>query len=139
MNKKVKVVLNVLIVIASLVCLVLFVNMIASVRYANRKVEDPAESERRVFEYELEHKSYGEVMETYYARRLFAFEPQPGLEDIYNVAQYAHAAFMAPVYEQKGDEDMIRANADRLKAARDRLGDYVYTADEVDELIRNAP
>jgi len=139
MNKMVKVILDILIVIACLAFLFLTIEMVSSYRYAHREKEDPIETERSVFEYELRHKSYGEIMSTYYAKRMYNFEPQAGMEDIYNVAEYAHAAFMSRVYAEKGDDRMSESNALRMETVRDRLGAYAYTADEVDEVIRNAP
>ena len=139
MNKMMKVVLDILIVIACLVFLFLTIEMVSSYRYAHREKEDPIETERSVFEYELRHKSYGEIMSTYYAKRMYNFEPQAGMEDIYNVAEYAHAAFMSRVYAEKGDDRMSESNALRMEKVRNSLGAYAYTADEVDEIIRNAP
>ena len=139
MNKMVKVILDILIVIACLAFLFLTIEMVSSYRYVHREKEDPIETERSVFEYELRHKSYGEIMSTYYAKRMYNFEPQAGMEDIYNVAEYAHAAFMSRVYAEKGDDRMSESNALRMENVRNRLGAYAYTADEVDEVIRNAP
>ena len=139
MNKMVKVILDILIVIACLVFFALTIEMVSSYRYAHREKEDPVETERRVFEYELRHKSYGEIIDTYYVKRMYNFEPQDGMEDIYNVAEYAHAAFMSRVYAEKGDDRMSESNALRMETVRNRLGAYAYTADEVDEVIRNAP
>jgi hypothetical protein len=70
---------------------------------------------------------------------MYNFEPQDGMEDIYNVAEYAHAAFMSRVYAEKGDDRMSESNALRMEKVRNSLGAYAYTADEVDEVIRNAP
>ena len=139
MNNIVKVILDILIVIACLVFFALTIEMVSSYRYAHREKEDPIETERRVFEYELRHKSYGEIIDTYYVKRMYNFEPQDGMEDIYNVAEYAHAAFMSRVYAEKGDDRMSESNALRMETVRNRLGAYAYTADEVDEVIRNAP
>ncbi len=136
MNKKVKMILNVLIAIASLAFLVIFIVMVSSIKYATRETEDPVETERSVFEYELSHRSYGEVMEDYYSDRLTYFEPQPGTKDIYNVAEYAHAAFMSKVYDAKGDDSMIRANDAKMQDAKDKLGAYAYIADEVDKCVK---
>ena len=132
MNKMMKVVLDILIVIACLAFLFLTIEMVSSYRYAHREKEDPVETERRVFEYELRHKSYGEIIDTYYVKRMYNFEPQDGME-------YAHAAFMSRVYAEKGDDRMSESNALRMETVRNRLGAYAYTADEVDEVIRNAP
>ncbi|MBP5608412.1 MAG: hypothetical protein J6X66_09135 [Lachnospiraceae bacterium] len=139
MNKTAKVILTVLTVIAGLVFFALFVDMMGSFKYANRETEDPAESRMRVFEYKLRHKAYGEIMGTYYSLRLSDMEAQPGMEDIYNVAEYAHAAFMSRVYTEKGDESAVRSNAVKMDELKGSLGEYKYTADEIDEMIRNAP
>ena len=74
MNKMVKVILDILIVIACLVFFALTIEMVGSFKYAHREKEDPVETERSVFEYELRHKSYGEVMNTYYVKRMYNFE-----------------------------------------------------------------
>ena len=139
MNKILKVILDILIVIACLVFFALTIEMVGSFKYAHREKEDPIETERSVFEYELRHKSYGEIIDTYYVKRMDNFEPQDGMEDIYNVAEYAHTAFMSRVYAEKGDDRMSESNALRMETVRNRLGAYAYTADEVDEVIRNAP
>jgi hypothetical protein len=46
---------------------------------------------------------------------------------------------MSRVYAEKGDDRMSESNALRMETVRNRLGAYAYTADEVDEVIRNAP
>ena len=135
MNKTVKVIMNILTVIAGIILLASVIVMIGSFEYANREVEDPAESQRSVFEYKLKHKAYGEILGTYYSLRLDSFEAPEGMEDIYRVAEYAHTAFMSRVYAEKNDKDMISANAGRMEKLKSSLGAYAYTADEVDEII----
>lgn len=139
MNKAVKVILNILIVIAGLAFFGLFIDMVGSFKYANREVEDPAETRKDVFEYELKHRAYNEVLGTWYVERMSSLEPSSGMEDIYNVAEYAHSAFMARVYAEKNDGSAIGSNADRMETVKKRLGDYAYTADEVDNIIKKAP
>ena len=139
MNKTLRVILNILIVIAAIVFLVCFIDMILSIGYANRRSEDPAETYAGVFEYELKHRAYGEIMGTYYVRRLDSFTPEAGYEDLYRVAEYAHTAFMTRVYDEKGDPKKASLCREKTEMLRDGLGAYEYTADEVDELISNAP
>ena len=139
MNKVIRVILNILIAIAGLVFLGMLIVMLGSFQYANREVGDPVENRRSVFEYELKHKAYNEIMGTWYVMRLKSFEAPEGMEDIFQVAEYAHAAFMSRVYAEKGDERAAAANAERMEDLRNRLGEYAYTADEVDEIIRTAP
>ena len=139
MNKKVKVILNILIAIAGIVFLVSFGEMVASFKYANRETENPAERTMSVFEYKLKHKAYGEILEDYYAKRLDSFEAPEGMEDLYRVAEYAHNAFMSRVYKEKKDKVMIRANYENTEKLRAQLGSYRYAADEVDDIVKNAP
>ena len=139
MNKVLKVILTVLIVIAALFFLVSFVDLVSSIRYAHREMEDPAETYVGVFEYELENRAYGEVMEDYYVRRMDNFTPEPGYEDLYRVAEYAHTAFMTRVYDEKGDSAKAASYREKTKNLRSELGSYEYTADEIDEMISRAP
>ncbi len=139
MNKALRVILNILIVIASLVLLVCIADLVTSINYANREVEDPAETYRGVFEYKLKHRAYGEIMGDYYVRRLDNFTPEAGYEDLYHVAEYAHAAFMAEVCEEKGESDKASSYREKASDSRGELGAYEYTADEVDEMLKKAP
>ena len=139
MNKKVKVILNLLIAASGIACLCCFVLLVSSIRYANREVEDPSEKAMSTLEYKLKHQAYGEVLSHYYTKRMDNFEAPAGMEDFYHVAEYAHLSFMSRVYEEKQDEGMIRANDEKRKNVKEQLGSYAYTADEVDEIIRNAP
>ncbi len=136
MNKAVKIILNILLVLAALIFLVGLIPLAESFRYKNREVEDPAENAMMLFEYKLEHGAYGEVLSTYYVNRLSSFEAPAGFEDIYHVAEYAHTAFMDRVYTEKGDTARLTANAARLETARSLLGTYAYTADEIDAILR---
>ena len=139
MNKILKVILNILIVIAAIAFLINIVLLVQSFKYANREVEDPAETFAGVFEYELQHRAYGEIMSHYYAHRLSSFDAPEGYEDLYRVAGYAHAAFMSRVYSEKGDEMGIRRCNSTMSEIKAELGDHAYTADVIDEMIRNAP
>ena len=135
MNKTVRVIMNILLVIAGIVFAASLIGMLGSIKYANREVEDPAESNKSVFEYKLKHKAYGEILGSYYANRLDSFEAAEGMEDIYRVAEYAHTAFMARVYEEKGDKSRASTNAGRMEKLKNSLGAYAYTAEEVDSII----
>ncbi|MCR5702938.1 MAG: hypothetical protein K6G76_12460 [Lachnospiraceae bacterium] len=140
MNKAIRVILDILIVVASLAFLIFLVVVTNSIKYArSQKEEDPVENTMSSFEYELEHKSYGEIVDDYHSKRLGDFEAPEGMEDLYRVADYAHTAFMSRVYEAKGDAEKIASNATKLKEQREQLGSYQYAADEVDEIIKSAP
>ena len=139
MNKTLKVILNILIVAAAIVFAISFLDLMFSIQYKNRDVEDPAETFAGVFEYELEHRAYGEIMGHYYVRRMDSFDPPVGYEDLYNVAEYAHTAFMTGVYEEKGDTAKASRYSKKAEELRGSLGSYEYTADVVDEMLRSAP
>ena len=139
MNKVLKVILNIMIVIASLAFFVCFVLMIESFKYKNREVEDPAETYAGVFEYMLRHRAYGEIIGDYYSRRMDSFGPVAGYEDLYKVGAYAHAAFMARVYSEKDDQYGIDRCNSSMKDIRSELGDLAHNANEIDEMIKNAP
>ena len=139
MNKILRVILNILIAVAAIAFLINIVLLIKSFKYANREVEDPAETYAGVFEYELQHRAYGDIMNHYYAHRLNSFDAPEGYEDLYRVAGYAHAAFMSRVYSEKGDEMGIARCNSTMSEIKAELGDHAYTADEIDEMIRNAP
>ena len=138
MNKKLKVILNILIVAAAIALAVGFIDFIESSRYANREVEDPAETYAGVFEYQLEHRAYGEVISSYYSRRLDSFTAPAGYEDLYRVGEYGHDAFMIRVCDEKKDSKKASSYSQKTEKLRGELGAYKYTADEIDEMIRNA-
>ena len=138
-NKILKVILNILIVVAAFVFFLSIVDLGLAIKYANREVEDPAETFRGVMDYEIENRAYGQVLSNYYTDRLYHFDPEPGYEDLYRIAAYGHKAFMARVYDEKGDVAKAAAVREEAQALRGELGDYAFTADEMDEMIENAP
>ncbi len=139
MNRILRITLNILIVIAAIVLAGCIINMVFSIKYANREVEDPAETYAGVFEYMLEHRAYGEIIDDYYVRRMKSLEAPAGFEDLYLVGEYAHTAFMSRVYDEKGDPGKVSLCNENIERLRRELGSYEYTADQVDEMIRKAP
>ena len=139
MNKKLKVILNVLIVVAAIAFAISLINLLVSIQYANREVENPADEYASVFEYELKHRAYGEIMSDYYVERLQSFSPTAGYENLYHVAEYAHTAFMIRVYEEKGDSGRAASYREKAESLRRDLGNYEYTADEVNAMLKKAP
>ncbi|MCR4897039.1 MAG: hypothetical protein K5891_09720 [Lachnospiraceae bacterium] len=139
MNKVVKIVLNILIVVASLILLVSIVNLASSIKYVNREVEDPAETYAGIFDYLLEKRSYGEVVDDYHFQRRETFDPTTGYENLFLVGEYGHDAFMARVFAEMGDDSRASACRERMRSLRGGMGDYAFAADEIDEMIANAP
>ena len=139
MNKRLKVILNILIVAAAIAFAVGFIDFIESSRYANREVEDPAETYAGVFEYELDHRAYGEIIGSYYSKRMYSFDAPAGYEDMYRIGEYAHTAFMERVYDEKGDASKAASYRDKKESLRKGLGAYEYTAAEIDKKIVEAP
>lgn len=135
MNKKLKVILNILIVIAAIAFAISLLDLILSIQYANREVENPAETYADVFEYELEHRAYGEIVGSYYSQRLDSFTPPAGYENLYHVGEYAHTAFMTRVCDEKGDTKKAALYGTRADELKKELGSYEYTAAEIDEML----
>ena len=135
MNKILKVTLNILIVTASIAFAVCFLNLIFSIQYANREVEDPAKTYAGVFEYELQHRAYGEIMGDYYVRRMKSYDPPAGYEDLYRIGEYAHTAFMSRIYDEKTDPKKADIYREKTKELRKELGSYEYTADEIESFL----
>lgn len=135
MNRILKIILNISLVIAAVCFAVCLVDLISSIRYANREAENPAETYAGVFEYELEHRAYGEIMGNYYVRRMKSFDPPAGYEDLYRIAEYAHTAFMGRVYDEKGDPKKASLCEEKTGRLRTGLGAYEYTADEIDGML----
>ncbi len=139
MNKTLKIVLNTLIVVASLILLICLFETISSYKYAHREVEDPAETYAGIFDYLLDNHAYGEVLEDYHFQMNQNFEGAPGYENLYRVGEYGHAAFMARVYDEKGDAVRASACRTQIQSVRGDLGDYAFTADQIDEMLEKAP
>ncbi|MBR1470983.1 MAG: hypothetical protein IJ600_05005 [Lachnospiraceae bacterium] len=139
MSKKIKWILNILIAIAVVGLLLSLIHLGIAIKYAGREREDPVETYAGVFEYELKHKAYGEVMQDYFVKRLYYYTAPAGYEDLYRVGEYAHSAFMYRIYAQEEGSAKAAACSERMAALRSELGDYAYTADEIDEMIRTAP
>lgn len=139
MNKKIKLVFNIIIVVAAVVFFLCFVDMIGSFKY--RKDQDgkgPKEVEETmgVFDYRLRHKAYGEITNAYFTDRWGSMEAPQGLEMNYLVAEYANTAFLKRVYEEKKDEEKAQACERKLGSIRAMLGDYVTASDEIEEIIK---
>ncbi len=140
MNKIVKMILNILTVVAVLACLVCAVDLKESFEYAANEEEKEADTKDDVFvfEYEVKHQAYGEILDSYYVSRLSNVDVPEGLEDIYHVSEYAHASFMSKVYEEKGDKLKADKCYETMKNLKDELGDYKFTADEIDAVINKS-
>ena len=135
-TKAVSVIMTIVIVILSIVLFFYFIFMIDSFKYAKEQREKKAsENENPVMEYELEHRAYDEIVDTWYVKRMSSLEPVSGYENTYNIAEYCHLAFMSKVYEAEGNADRIRLCDDRRKAVKDKLGSYSYISDEVDGVL----
>ncbi len=140
MNKKLRIILNIAIIIASVAFIAVFAGMVSSFNYKkNLEDEDTTEIDLSVFEYELKHKAYGEILSHYYANRMDNMAAPEGLEVVYMTADYAHTSFMSRVYNEKGDTAKETQSIEKLQQIRSNLGDHSYITDEVDDIIRSAP
>ncbi|MBO4373817.1 MAG: hypothetical protein J5829_01805 [Lachnospiraceae bacterium] len=135
MNKILRVTLNILIIITSIAFAAGLLDLLFSIQYANREIEDPAKSYAGVFEYEIKHRAYGEIMGSYYSKRMDSFDPPAGYEDLYHIGEYAHTSFMSRVYEEKGDPQRADSYREKKERLKKELGSYEYTADEIDGFL----
>ena len=135
LNKILKIVFNIAIVIAALLCLMFFIDMKASFDYAKEQGADDSGTTMDVFDYKLKHKAYGEVVDHYFTDRMYSMTAAEGLEKTYLVAEYANTAFMRRIYAEKNDAQHEKASLDKLDSIRAELGDYAYTAEEIDSVI----
>lgn len=138
MNKKIKLILNILIAVAAVVLFVCFVDMMGSFKY--RKEQDGKDKTLlniSGLEYKLRHKAYGELTNFYFTDRYKYMEaPEEESEVAYLVSEYANTAFLRRTYEEKKDEERERACREKLDGIRAKLGDYVVAADEIDEILK---
>ena len=64
-------------------------------------------------------------------------EAPAGIEMTYLVAEYANTAFLKRLYAEKGDAKKEQECLEKLSDIRAQLSDYSFTADEIDERIKN--
>ena len=132
MNRSLKVVFNILIAAAALgILLMLF--MIKDEIVNNAKKEE--KNVMRSFDYEVKHRAYGEVTDTYFVYGTKFLEVPEGFEETKLTAEYAHLSFMLGVYEEKGDDKKAKECRDRLEEIKSQMDQYRFTADEIDKIM----
>ncbi len=132
MNRSLKVVFNILIAAAALgILLMLF--MIKDEIVNNAKKEE--KNVMRSFEYEVKHRAYGEVTDTYFVYGTKFLEVPEGFEETKLTAEYAHLSFMLGVYEEKGDDKKAKECRDRSEEIKSQMDQYRFTADEIDKIM----
>ena len=132
MNKSLKVVFNILIAAAALgILLMLF--MIKDEIVNNAKKEE--KNVMRSFDYEVKHRAYGEVTDTYFVYGTKFLEVPEGFEETKLTAEYAHLSFMLGVYEEKGDDKKAKECRDRSEEIKSQMDQYRFTADEIDKIM----
>ncbi len=132
MNKTLKVVFNILIVVAALgVLLMIFMIKDEVVRNKNKEVKNVMSS----FDYEVKHRAYGEVTDTYFVYYTKFIDLPEGFEETKLTAEYANLSFMLGVYEEKGDDNKAKACSDRMEEIKNQMDKYRFTADEIDKIM----
>ena len=132
MNRSLKVVFNILIAAAALGIL-LMVFMIKDEIVNNAKKEE--KNVMRSFEYEVKHRAYGEVTDTYFVYGTKFLEVPEGFEETKLTAEYAHLSFMLGVYVEKGDDKKAKECRDRSEEIKSQMDQYRFTADEIDKIM----
>lgn len=132
MNKRLKLVFDILIAAAALGVLLMLIMIRAEVvQNANKEEKNVMSS----FEYDVRHRAYGEVAETYFVYGTKFIEVPEGYEETKLTAEYAHLSFMLTVYEEKGDSQKAEACRDRLEEIKNQMVQYRFTADEIDKIM----
>lgn len=132
MNRSLKVVFNILIAAAALGILIMLF-MIKDEIVNNAKKEE--KNVMRSFEYEVKHRAYGEVTDTYFVYGTKFLEVPEGFEETKLTAEYAHLSFMLGVYEEKGDDKKAKECRDRSEEIKSQMDQYRFTADEIDKIM----
>lgn len=135
LNKILKTIFNIAIVIAAVLCLLFFVDMKSSFDHAKEHETVDIDSEMGTFNYKLKHKAYSEVVDHYFTDRMYSMTAAEGLEKQYLVAEYANTAFLRRIYAEKNDASAEKRCMDKLDDIRGKLDDYAYTAEEIDSVI----
>ena len=135
LNKILKIVLNIAIVIAAFIFIVEASVLKQSGEYANKDMAEEYAGEMGVFEYKLRHKAYGEILKSYFTDRMYSMEAPEELSATYLVASYANTAFLNRIYQEKADKKNMAACDIKMEDIRSELGEYAYTADEIDEIV----
>ncbi len=132
MNKALKLFFDILIVIAALgVLLMLFLIKDTIAKNAKKQEKNVMSS----FEYEVKHRAYGEITDTYFVYYTKFIELPEGSEETKLTAEYANLSFMLGVYEEKGDDQKAKACSDRLEEIKNQMDQYRFTADEIDQIM----
>jgi len=132
MNRPLKVIFNILIVVAALgVLLMIFMIKDEIAHNANKEEKNVMSS----FDYEVKHRAYGEVTDTYFVYHTKFIELPEDYEETKLTAEYANLSFMLGVYEEKGDDKKAKACSDRMEEIKKQMDKYRFTADEIDKIM----
>ena len=134
-SKAANIIMNILITVFAVFCFFTFIYMIGSFDYVKEQAEKESESTAGSVDYDLSHGEYDRVLYTYYVKRLYETSAPQGYEDNYNISQYCHYTFMSKIYMAEDNDDKIKLADEKLKEAKEKLGSYSYTADEIDAII----
>ena len=132
MNKSLKLIFNILIAVAALGIL-LMLAMIKNEIDQNANKED--KNVMSSFDYEVEHRAYGEVADTYFVYGTKFMEVPEDFEETKLTAEYVNLSFMLGVYEEKCDDKKAKACRDRLEEIKNQMNKYRFTADEIDNIM----
>ena len=113
------------------VLLMLFMIKDAAVKNATKEEKNVMTS----FDYEVRHRAYGEVADTYFIYNTKFLEVPVNFEETLLTAEYVNMSFMQGVYEEKGDQQKAKACRDRQEAIKNELVQYRFTADEIDQIM----
>lgn len=123
--------LNVALVIASLIFIISLFAMIGELRRVYKNDRGYISS----LTYYLEDDDFGNMAAMYFSRGAAVAPVDDSLKYEYDIAEYAHNAFMERVYDAKGDASRKERCALRQQEIRSGLGEYGIAADRVDKQL----
>lgn len=125
------VILNIALVIAALIFTVSLFGMISELRrvYQNDRGSSS-------LSYYLEDGDFGNMTSSYLTRNTSVAPISDDVKYCYDIAEYAHTAFMKRIYEGRDDNTRAAKCDARMQELRDMLSEYGVAADAVDEELK---
>jgi hypothetical protein len=122
--------LDIVLVIAAIAFVGIFFHMVGEIRRAyNRSLYSSG------YTYYLKDGDYGEIADTYYRTHADVIAVDEESMEILRIGKYADEAFFKHVFEAGNKPDKAKPYESRMATTRSLLGEYSFTADEIDRVL----
>ena len=128
----ISIIMNIALVIAALIFIISLFSMIGEIRRVYKSDRGNMSS----MIYYLEDDEFGNMASAYYTRSAAVAPVDKDVKYCYDIAEYAHEAFMERVYDCKGDASRKERCSIRMQELRNGLGEYEIAADKADEQLK---